>query len=269
MRTLGIDLATDPRRTAACLIDWSSGLGSDPVVVSMEVGVTDDRAVQLASRAEFVGIDAPFGWPRTWAAAVAKHQPGAAFEAEGTPAVLTRRATDVWITQETGIFPLSVAANLIGATAIRCARLVHAIGQPIDLGLPAKAPLTSEVYPTAALVRWGFKHQLYKGKAFSPARKDLIRSIVDGGLPILLADEDHRLLEASDDALDSLLASLVARAIALGLTDDAPAGLRSAAAAEGWIRVPRSGSSLRMLAQDYAAMEGHTTPPRESDPTPP
>lgn len=269
MRTLGIDLATDPRRTAACLVDWASGPGSDPVVLSMEVGVTNDRAVQLASQATFVGIDAPFGWPRAWATAVAKHRPGADFEAEGTPAVLTRRATDAWVAQATKIYPLSVAANLIGATAIRCARLIHAIGLPIDVGLPAKAPLTSEVYPTAALVRWGFKHQLYKGQAFSSAREELIRSIVDGGLPIHLADQDHRLLEASDDALDSLLASLVSRAVALGLTDDAPDSLRIAAAAEGWIRVPSSGSSLRMLAQDYPAMEGHPTPPRKSDPTPP
>lgn len=234
----------------------------------MEVGVADPRAVELATQADFLGIDAPFGWPRTWAAAVATHRPGAAFEAEGSPAVLTRRATDVWVAQATNVYPLSVAANLIGATAIRCARLIHAIGQPIDVGLPAQAPLTSEVYPAAALVRWGFKHQLYKGKAFTPARQDLIRSILAGGLPMHFADRDHRLLEASDDAVDSLLASLVARAVALGLTDDAPVELRSAAAAEGWIRVPSSGSSLRMLAQDYPTMEGHTTPQGESEPTP-
>jgi hypothetical protein len=260
MRTLGIDLATDPRRTAACLIDWSPDTGVQPVVTSIEVGVTDDRAVELAAHAEFVGIDAPFGWPRAWAAAVAKHRPGATFGVEGTPAGLTRRATDLWVAENTGIYPLSVAANLIGATAIRCARLIHRLGQPIDQGRSPRAPLTSEVYPAAALVRWGFKHQLYKGAPFAAGRKDLIASIVAGGLPIVLGDGDHHLLEASDDALDSLLCSLVARAVAVGLTDDAPASLHDAAATEGWIRIPVPGSSIRMLLHDYPP-RSHTSPP--------
>jgi len=261
MRTLGIDLATDPRRTAACLIDWSPGTGVQPAVISIEVGVADDRAVELAAQADFVGIDAPFGWPRPWAAAVAKHRPGAGFDAEGTPAVLTRRATDRWVAQHTGIYPLSVAANLIGATAIRCARLIHAIGQPIDDGRLPEAPLTCEVYPAAALVRWGFKHRLYKGAPFAAGRKELIASLVAGGLPIGLRDADLALLEASDDFLDSLLCSLVARAVAVGLTDDAPASLYEAAAAEGWIRIPAVRSSLRMLLHDHLATERQTSPP--------
>lgn len=227
----------------------------------IENGVTDERAVDLAAHVDFVGIDAPFGWPRAWAAAVARHRPGEPFDADGTPAALTRRETDLWVAANTGIHPLSVAANLIGATAIRCARLIHAIGKPIDAGLSPRAALTSEVYPAVALLRWGLPHRLYKGRSHQVARTDLVGSIVARGLPVTLAHAHRRALEASDDALDSLVCSLVARAVAIGLTDDAPPALRDAAAAEGWIRIPSSGSSLRMLSQDYPAMAVHSSTP--------
>lgn len=251
MRTLGIDLATVASKTAACVIEWPDASDSWPNIVSLQTTVTDDDIVAMAAEADGVAIDAPFGWPRPWAAAVAQHRPGRPFTAIGSPAILTRRATDAWIADQLKIYPLAVAANLIGATAIRCARLVHILGMPVDVGMPVKLPFVSEVYPAAALRRWGLSYQLYKGRQFTEARRLLIDALVGAGLPIRLSGESRRVLEASDDAFDALVASLVARAIGQSLTDDAPAHLQEAGAAEGWIRVPRQGVSLGALSRGW------------------
>lgn len=54
MITGGVDLAADPKRTALCAIDWSSG--------SIELSdgpVDDDAIVALAHRAPLSGWDVP------------------------------------------------------------------------------------------------------------------------------------------------------------------------------------------------------------------
>lgn len=247
MRTLGVDLATAARKTAVCKIDWTD-VGALPAVSLLEVGATDEDIVAMAADTDVVAIDAPFGWPRPWAEAVGRHRPGDAFDADGSPAELTRRATDVWVAKNVGIYPLAVAANLIGATAIRCARLVQSLDLPVDVGVAATIPLVSEVYPAAALARWGLSYQLYKGKQLVEARRRLIAELVSAGLPAQLSTEHSILVESSDDALGALICTLVARAVGLGLTDDAPEPLLNATAGEGWIRAPKAGVTLASLA---------------------
>jgi hypothetical protein len=211
------------------------------------VGATDETVLRVADGAYHIGIDAPFGWPKSWSRAVAAHRPGDPFGADGTPAELTRRYTDEWIASNIGIRPLPVAANLIGATAIRCARLVAALGGPIDTGGDVQPGSVSEVYPAAALKRWGQSFTLYKGRQWREARLALVGALIEAGLPVALTSVQRAELEANDDALDALIASLVARAVVLGLTDDCPPEAREACRIEGWIRVPEAGTSLRDL----------------------
>jgi len=244
MLTLGIDLSTAAKSSAACLIDWPDGSSQPPTITLVQTTVTDDDVIALAAGADVIAIDAPFGWPTAWANAVAKHRPGDPFLATGLPATLTRRATDSWVAANVGIYPLSVGANLIGATAIRCARLVHRLNLPVDTGEVGSGRFVSEVYPAAALVRWGLPHRLYKGRVLATARTALIDALVEAGLPVAIRADARREIESSDDALDALLCSLVGRAVAIGLTDDAPEPLRAATATEGWIRVPRAGTTL-------------------------
>ena len=55
VRTLGVDLASQPRTTAACLIEWQPGRAQ---VEYVELGVDDQRrVVELAESAEKVGLD--------------------------------------------------------------------------------------------------------------------------------------------------------------------------------------------------------------------
>lgn len=246
-RTLGVDLSTDPKRTALCLLEWS-GDGSPARLTDLVVGVSDETVLRTAESAEHIGIDAPFGWPRSWATAVAAHQPGDPFAADGSPAELTRRYTDEWIAANVGIQPLAVAANLIGATAIRCARLVAALRRPVDTGEEVPAGSVSEVYPAAALKRWGQEFTLYKGRRWREARLALVAALIEAGLPVALTSAQRAALEANDDALDALIASLVARAVGLALTDDCPPEATESCRSEGWIRVPAASTSLRDLA---------------------
>lgn len=245
MITLGIDLATVPQKTALCAIDWSVAPAR---IVRLENDGSDDALVRAAHDADVIAIDAPFGWPRRWADAVAAHRPGATFSAEGATSQLTSRQTDRWISEFTGVRPLAVGANLIGATAIRCARLVHEIGYRVDLGAVPVPPFVTEVYPAAALSVLGISYRLYKGKAVAAARVALLDQLVAAGLPIELDADGRRTMEASDDALDALICSLVGRAVIRRLTVDAPVEMAAAAVQEGWIRVPAQSTSLASLA---------------------
>lgn len=245
-RTLGVDLSTNPKLTALCLLDWSASEGAAHIA-EIRHGATDETILSVADGVGHIGIDAPFGWPREWAAAVAAHRPGSRFGAEGPPAALTVRYTDRWIAANVGIRPLPVGANLIGATAIRCARLIALLQRPIDVGGAVVPWSVSEVYPAAALKRWGQSWTLYKGRRWREARVALVAALERAGVPIRLTPADRELLEASDDALDALIASLVARAVTRGLTDDAPPDGAESCRDEGWIRVPLAGSRLSDL----------------------
>jgi len=58
VRTLGVDLASQPKKTAACEIEWGpdSATTSGPMV-----GMSDGDLLGLVARNDAVGIDAPFG----------------------------------------------------------------------------------------------------------------------------------------------------------------------------------------------------------------
>ena len=61
MRTLGVDLASQPAKTGVCVVEWSDVAAG---VVEISVGADDDRILELVSEVDGVGIDAPFGWPQ-------------------------------------------------------------------------------------------------------------------------------------------------------------------------------------------------------------
>lgn len=60
MRTLGIDLASQPKKTAACVIEWDTGSAR---VADLRLDLTNLDIVALAEGCDAIGIDSPFGWP--------------------------------------------------------------------------------------------------------------------------------------------------------------------------------------------------------------
>jgi hypothetical protein len=78
-RTLGIDLAAQAKQTAICLLTWDERLAT---IESLAVGLDDVAILELVRTQEpaKVAIDAPFGWPGPFVAAVSQHASGGHWE---------------------------------------------------------------------------------------------------------------------------------------------------------------------------------------------
>ena len=230
--TLGIDLAAQPVNTAACFIRWKKNFAKVEVP---RLGLTDEQLVKLFGRADKVGIDVPFGWPTAFVEAILSNHRGDKWPSYST-IKLRFRATDLHVHDLTGRWPLSVSTDLIGVVALRAAPLFEQLCGGISIDRTGKGKLV-EVYPAAALNRWGFRNW-NKKESSKLTRTFLMKT--SGWLRV-----NHQAkvaLEASRDAFDALVASLVARASAKGLCEPIPIGCVERAKAEGWIAVPREKS---------------------------
>lgn len=238
MRTVGIDLAAKAKKTVACSIEWQRGRAA---VTYLESGLGDSDLVECIEGADKVGIDAPFGWPDEFVSAVAGHHgmqpwPGVdAGDADEFRSRLSFRETDRHVRDVRR--PLSVSTDKIGVTAMRCAGLLQRVGDVDRAGFGKIV----EVYPAAALARWGQRAGGYKGRRAAEALPDMVKQLRQA-LPALDVGDHRHSLEARDDDFDALVASLVARAAALELTEGPGEESRERAQREGWIHLPRPGT---------------------------
>jgi Protein of unknown function (DUF429) len=76
VHTLGIDLAAQAKQTAVCLLSWGKGQAA---IERLALGVDDAAILELIRSEEpaKVAIDAPFGWPAPFVAAVVSTHPAA------------------------------------------------------------------------------------------------------------------------------------------------------------------------------------------------
>ncbi|HET8975273.1 MAG TPA: DUF429 domain-containing protein [Solirubrobacterales bacterium] len=241
MRTLGIDLAAQPRATAAAVIEWGPG---GPELTDLRSGLDDAALIELIEAADKAGIDAPLGWPDEFVAAIAAHHaregwPGRGQDQDAYRFRLSFRATDRLLVERGMRRPLSVSTDLIGVVAMRAANLLDQLaarGGPVDR---AGSGVVAEVYPAPALAAWGINATGYKSKAGAnrlPALLDAIEEPL-GGLQL-----DHwqrRLASTDHNCFDAIVCALVARAAALGLTyPPEPGEQADRAVREGWIQMP-------------------------------
>lgn len=239
VQTVGIDMAADPRRTAVARVQWSAGRA---LLTRLQTSATDDAVLASLQGADCVGIDVPFGWPEDFQTALARHREGQPWP--NIPRVRLRyRETDHRVHAVTGRWPLSVSTDRIGVTALRMAALASRLG---DRGEPVARDGSGrlvEVYPVAALRMWGFDVTGYKGKRNRAGRERLfatIRQRTAGWLEIDGAACTSCC--ANDDALDAVVAAMVARAAALGFCERPPEDVKDLAKREGWILLPTLGS---------------------------
>jgi predicted nuclease with RNAse H fold len=255
--SLGIDFAAQNKKTAACFINWERGqaVAQKPVFGNAGEGV--DWIVGLAAKAECVGIDAPFGWPAAIIEALPTWASGGRWPAVDKDDLRYRR-TDQAVRRATNRSPLSVSSDRIAVTAWRCARLLDAL-RPGERAIDRLgADGVFEVYPGAALTQWGFTRAGYKISGNADAKKKQRKARValvatfEERVPWLDLSDAKTACEDSDDALDALVASLVARAAACDLTikprieGDADA---RRLAAEGWIHIPQKASLDQLLGR--------------------
>lgn len=242
MITVGVDLAAQPKDTAIALIEWSA---ESAAVRDLIVGADDDIIVQAVADADKVGIDCPLGWPAPFVAFVSSHHNGQVVIPDGMTGPdwrrnLVFRTTDEAVRSSTGLIPLSVAADRIGHTAIRCAGLLARLaleGRAVDR---RGGGVVVEVYPSASLKQWGLPHRGYKGAA----DKSNLGALVDtlsSAAPWLRLSEYGSICRRSDHAIDAVIAAMTARAALLGLVTKPSDEQSDVAAIEGWIALPTSG----------------------------
>lgn len=227
MRTLGVDLASQPKKTAACALAWDRG---NARVEWLVLGVDDERLIALADEVTKVGIDVPFGWPDAFARAIAAHHHRAPWPQADLRDLRFRR-TDLFVWERTGRPPLSVSTDKIGVPALRAARLLSGW----DAARTGEGKFV-EVYPRAARDR------------FDLARSRSVQELRKRAPWLELDAENMSQLENSEDLFDALIASLVARSAALGLCEPPPGDAQELAEREGWIALPRAGSLERLAS---------------------
>ena len=247
MKTVGVDLAAEPARTAMAILHWDSGIA---VLADLQVGVGDDAIVTAAAGARRIGIDSPFGWPDTFVDFVARHHAGhpplveLATKDQRRP--LTKRRTDLVVARRTGLMPLSVSADLIAHVALRCAGVLGQLGAAgVDVGRVNGT--TVEVYPAAACKFWGLPYRNKK----DPAVLDEAVAALRTAAPWLDLGAHTATLTTHHDAFDAVIAALLARAVALGATFPPDDDERAVAEREGWVHVPTV--PLSALVQTAAA----------------
>ena len=244
MQTAGIDLATQNKNTAVCVVDWFE----PGVCVDFRDDASDDGLIQVCQDVDIdkVGIDCPFGWPAPFVAAISAHALGQDWPGRGRPDpadfmnTLAFRLTDLRVKEKPlGAVPLAVAADRIGRTAMRCALLLDAIG-PVDRS--GRAGRVAEVYPAATLRTWKLSHSGLQG-AEGSSQRTAVLDCLSNLMPTLgfRPGARSRCIK-SDHAFDALVCALTARAVktdrtTLPVDDDEV----RRATIEGWIHVPTIG----------------------------
>lgn len=272
MRTLGIDLAAQPKKTGVCVTEWPVDDASDDIrITPPTIGFTDGELLGLMDEADVVAIDAPFGWPEFISEHLGPYardgvwplRPDAHDVDEWTGRLLYRE-TDRAVrrlllsrTPPVKITALSVSSDRIAVCAWRCAALLNQYIPRCSFDRTGEHSRVYEAYPAAALASWGLPFKGYKpgsgGSTKTQNAEDKRKQIVtalENQAPWLDYDRHAGLRDAlvqSDDALDAFISTLVARAAATGDTVlPAPGDERRLAPSEGWIHVPTPGSLSRL-----------------------
>jgi len=241
MMTLGIDLAAQPRDTAACEVHWTDTYAE---TVRWHCPLNNTETRELMTKADKVGIDVPLGWPTGFVRAVYRHQ-----SRRPWPKVSMRqfrlRATDCFVHEIAGICPLSVSTDRIGIPAARAALILSDFARPLDRTGDGKIV---EVYPAAALRMWGFPCRGYKGRKGAVVRCDLVqewnRQTAAWGR---WTEKVLAAASANDNVFDALIAATVARCAALGRVVPIPSRMKRRAKLEGWIAVPAKDSLANLF----------------------
>ena len=238
MITLGIDMASQPQRTAACRLQWEVGQAT---ILEITSGVTDDEFQMLIQEpADKIGIDVPLGWPTAFVEAMSRHAIGQPF-GTASQQELAYRATDRELGENHQGWPLSVSADRLAYPAMRAARLLGAFDR-------SGQGRVVEVYPALALRKWGLPHRSYKGLVNRSSLEELLTALRAKAPWLIVTCDQWTQLTNDDNCADALIASLVARSAALGLCDPIPPDQLERARREGWIAVPPADGLSRLGA---------------------
>lgn len=237
MLTIGVDLAAEPKGTAVAGIDW---VDERAKLVFLMLGAADEDIVDASSSADKIGIDCALGWPERFVDFVVNHRAfthmvNHEFGAMNWRKDLSYRETDKRVREVTGRWPLSVATDRLGVTALRCAGLLERLGAAGVVIDRAGFGGVVEVYPAGSLKIWGFDTAGYRASADS---RSALLDAISSKSPWIDFSEFREMMVESCDAFDAVIASLAARAAAIGSATMPSDDELAIARIEGWIALP-------------------------------
>lgn len=227
VRIIGVDCATQPRKTGLALARWSGGVLR--LEAARRASPTEPPAAILGGWMDtpepvLLCLDAPLGWPSSLASELAGHQAGAGIAAHAD--AMFHRHTDRVIRERLGKRPLEVGANFIARTALAAVNLLQALRDHSGQSLPlprVAGPIADstaiEVYPAALRKVRGWE-----------TRVD-VRARLPGSFEAPVPDLD----DVTDDVLDAVLCVLAGADFLAGQAVAPTADEAVIAAREGWI----------------------------------
>ena len=239
MRFSGIDLAAEPKFTGVATLSVTD---TSVRLEQVAVGVTDAQLIEAVTGSLGTGVDVPVGWPVAFAEFLQHHTDQTLEPPETTAGpwrrTLALRATDIDVHRRTGLTPLSVSANLIAYPAFRWAGIEAKLrARNVDVSRDGSGTI-AEVYPAAALYRWGVPHTGYKGRQRRNVRHRMVEAL-SSFFETLDWNGFEDLVLADDNALDAVISALVRYQMYCGDCEGPPEHLREIARREGWIWVPK------------------------------
>lgn len=234
MNTLGIDLSSQKKNTAACRIDWAH---DNAALVELPILECDDEMLdEQISVSEVIGIDAPFGWPEGFRKAVANWQAdswsGRADFQESLRFRITDQAVlDRFKNTTCKLTPLSVSTDRIALPAMRTMALLQRHGVRDKSG----DGRFFEVYPAGTLACWKLPCRGYKNGPGAMQQRGKILAGIRQRFPQMHIPEEY---VKTDHALDALIASISAKIAKDGDTARPDSTQLEAARTEGWIHLP-------------------------------
>lgn len=249
MKFVGVDLAADPRRTGLAVINGDGRC----MIEQLSVGAEDSHIIRAVRSAQRVGVDVPLGWPEKFIDLLTAHAAGALRAPDSTGPEwrrgLAMRATDLAVHWRTGLTPLSVSTDRIAHPALRWAGIEARLR---DLGVETArdgSGVICEVYPAAALHCWSLPHRGYKSAKNAGPRAELVE-LLRQRWTWLDWNGQEALCVADDNALDAVLAAVIAREIEFHRCVAPPAEFRGTARREGWIWLPEETGAQRAAQRE-------------------
>lgn len=241
-RTIGVDLAAQPARTALAVVVWEPGSAA---VRELIRPAFDDQIVAAVQDCDRAGFDVPLGWPASFTAFITAHQGDTHAPLPDADAWrdLAYRKTDRVVAESFRKTPLSVSTDRIGLAAIRGATLLARLRDAgVDVSRDGSGRIV-ETYPAVALTQWEITVDgPYKGTDRSRASTNLTL-LVDAlrtGAPWLDLGAHEGLCRSNDDAFDAVVCALIARAHQLDQCTKPTSEDQDLARSEGWIAVPEA-----------------------------
>lgn len=241
-RTIGVDLAAQPARTALAVVVWEPGSAA---VTELIRPAFDDQIVAAVQDCDRAGFDVPLGWPASFTAFITAHQGDTHAPLPDADAWrdLAYRETDRVVAESFRKTPLSVSTDRIGLAAFRGATLLARLR---DAGVDVSRDGTGrilEAYPVVAMMQWGLAvGGPYKGtdRARASANLTLLVDALLNAAPWLDLGGHEELCRRNDDAFDAVICALIARAHLLGDCTKPTGEQERCARTEGWIAVPQA-----------------------------